>query len=682
MSVDSFPRQYARTRRFSLGEPRTISVSPTGSRVVFLRSISGADPLTSLWTYSLADGTERMLVDAGALLTGDLPTDTPEERARRERLRESAAGIVSYACDADVTLAAFTLSGALWAVNLITGAHWRVSDGSFFDPRPSPDGAWIAAVEDDSLVVLRTDGSSRRTLAAEVGVRWGVAEFVAAEEMGRHRGFWWSPDSAHLLVTRVDDSPVETAWIADPMRPTDHPVAHRYPFAGTPNADVRLFVVDLRGDRREVHRDREASPYLASVSWSEGGALAAVQSRDQRRISYLGVQDDGETTPIVDETDDDFVELVPGTPILDPSGTLVRCGERDGARALVVGESVVTPPNLQVRAVYAVDDGRVVFGANDRERPEELHVFEWRRGAITRLTQPAGVHVAVVGGPTVVVRSADSEHARASVAVLGGAELRSLVEEPLVRPRVEFARFGMRRIPVAVLTPSGHDGSPLPVLLDPYGGPHAQRVVRSSVAHATSQWFADQGFLVVVADGRGTPGLGSAWERAVKGDLAGGVLDDQIAVLDELGRTHPHADLDRVAIRGWSFGGYLAALAVLRAPDRFHAAIAGAPVTDWSLYDTHYTERYLGDPNDDPDAYKRSSLLPLAANLRRPLLLIHGLADDNVLAAHSLRLSAALTAAGRAHDFLPLLGVTHMTPQEDVAEHLLRVQLSFLRRAL
>ena len=206
--------------------------------------------------------------------------------------------------------------------------------------------------------------------------------------------------------------------------------------------------------------------------------------------------------------------------------------------------------------------------------------------------------------------------------------------------------------------------------------------MRSSNAFATSQWFADQGFAVVVADGRGTPGRGSEWERTVHLDLAAPVLEDQIDALEQAAAELGCLDLDRVAIRGWSFGGYLAALAVLLRPDRIRAAVAGAPVTEWRLYDTHYTERYLGDPQESPDVYDASSLLPLAAGLSRPLLLIHGLADDNVVAAHTLRLSSALLAAGRPHEVLPLVGMTHMAADEVVAEHLLLHQLDFLRRSL
>ncbi len=259
---------------------------------------------------------------------------------------------------------------------------------------------------------------------------------------------------------------------------------------------------------------------------------------------------------------------------------------------------------------------------------------------------------------------------------------------PPLELNVRLHRIGDRELATALLLPAGDEGhEPLPVLLDPYGGPHAQRVQQARSMFHTSQWFADQGFAVVVVDGRGTPGRGPAFEREVRGDLAGPVLDDQIDALDELARLEPRLDLGRVAIRGWSFGGYLAALAVLRRPDVLRAAIAGAPVTNWRLYDTHYTERYLGHPDREPENYRRTDLVEMVRTLDPgqhvpPLMLIHGLADDNVVAAHTLELSRALLEAGRSHTVLPLSGVTHMTPQEEVAENLLSVQLRFLRDAL
>ncbi|GAA3233492.1 hypothetical protein GCM10020216_053750 [Nonomuraea helvata] len=261
----------------------------------------------------------------------------------------------------------------------------------------------------------------------------------------------------------------------------------------------------------------------------------------------------------------------------------------------------------------------------------------------------------------------------------------SFAERPGLDLRVSLGRSGRRELATAVVLPSWHEqGSRrLPVLMDPYGGPHGQRVLNRRGAFLESQWFAEQGFAVIVADGRGTPGRGPEFERAVLNDLATPALEDQIDALQGVAEQYPDdLDLTRVAIRGWSFGGFLAALAVLRRPDVFHAAVAGAPVTDWRLYDTCYTERYLGHPDEQPEVYEKSSLFADAAKLERPLLLIHGLADDNVVAAHTLRLSSALLAAGRQHSVLPLSGVTHMTPQEVVAENLLLLQVDFLKKSL
>ena len=247
---------------------------------------------------------------------------------------------------------------------------------------------------------------------------------------------------------------------------------------------------------------------------------------------------------------------------------------------------------------------------------------------------------------------------------------------------MEFLRAGARELN-AILRPSDHRrGRSLPVLLDPYGGPHFGKVVAARNAYLESQWWADQGFAVIVTDGRGTPRRGVDWEQAVHLDLADIVLEDQLDALKAAAAADPDLDLERVAIRGWWFGGYLSALAVLRHPEAIHAAIAGAPVTDWRLYDTFYTEQYLGHPDEDPDVYDRNSLIADAPSLRRPLLLVHGLADDNVVSAHTLRLSRALLEAGRPHEVLPLTGITHMAVRPEVAENLLRLQLDFLTRAM
>jgi dipeptidyl-peptidase-4 len=307
-------------------------------------------------------------------------------------------------------------------------------------------------------------------------------------------------------------------------------------------------------------------------------------------------------------------------------------------------------------------------------------------GSVTPLGPDAATALARRAGGTTVIRTETLAASAPEFQVVRGdgsvqAGPRVLALDPGVHPKPLFTGPGERTV---VLLPgrwTAADG-PLPVLMEPYGGPHHAEVIYAARAYLESQWVADQGFAVVIGDGPGTPGSPS-WERAMRLDLATPALDAQVAALHAADAANPGAlDLSRVAIRGWSFGGYLAALAVLRRPDVFHAAVAGAPVTDWLLYDTAYTERYLGLPVEEPGAYAASSLLADAHRLSRPLLIIHGLSDDNVVAAHSLRLSSALLAAGRQHSLIPLSGVTHMTPQEVVAENLLLLQIDFVRQAL
>ncbi len=694
-AADSFPRQHARTQRLTLGEPRNVTVSADGRRAVFLRSRGGDDPVTCLWTIDLATHTEVLVADPRTLLEAGLDDLPPEERARRERLREGAGGVTAYATDERGTVAAFTIGGRLFVAGLLSGRSRPLEvEGPVFDPRPDPTARRLAYVQGRRLRVATLDGRSVVVAGDDdepETVSWGSADFVAAEEMRRMRGYWWSPDGERLAVCRVDQSPVATWHLGDPADPAVAPSVIRYPAAGTANADTTLHVIDAAdmdaagaGEPVDVEWDRAAFPYLADVQWGHHGLVITVQSRDQQRLEVRRVDPDtGATELLADDHDDAWVELVPGAPAFLADGRLVRCADRDGCRRLVVGTEAVTDPDLQVRSIVAAAGHEVVFLANPIDDPTVQHVWRWTvaEGA-SPLTDAPGVHTAAGTTSALVVRSATLEDERAVWLLPDGHELTSHAETALVTPNVRMHRTASRRLATALLLPHDHDGAPLPVLLDPYGGPHAQRVVRSRNAFATSQWFADQGFAVVVADGRGTPGRGSEFERAVRHDLATAPLDDQIEALLHLAEVTGALDLDRVAIRGWSFGGYLAALAVLRRPDVFHAAIAGAPVTEWRLYDTHYTERYLGDPTDDPGPYDASSLLPLARDLQRPLLLVHGLADDNVVAAHTLRLSSALLAAGRPHEVLPLVGVSHMTPQEVVAEHLLLHQLDFLRRAL
>jgi dipeptidyl-peptidase 4 len=689
----SFPRLLARTQRFTLGVPRDLRVVAGGERVLFIRTPTGTARTGMLWAYDVANAEERVVADPAELLGGSGEELSQQERARRERARESGGGIVSYATDAEGIVASFALSGKVWLADVVNGgARELPTVGAAIDPRVDPVGHRVAYCADGALRLVGADGSDERALAEPDGeeVVWGQAEFVAAEEMDRDRGFWWSPDGRSLLVERYDDAPVRVWHVADPANPEREPVRHRYPAAGTDNAEVSLWLVRIDADRLEVPWDHVAYPYLTRVSWSSyGDPVVQLTSRDQKRSQILTVDPStGQAALSRELSDDVWLDQVVGVPALGAGGRLVTCEDsEDTCRVCLDGEAV-SPPGLHVRAVLGIDEDGVIVTASTEPTEVQLVRIGYD-GIVTELTSGSAVHSGdSAGRTTVVARGALDADGNRVLVLRDGVDVAELENHQVYagfRPDVTMLRAGARELRTAVLFPRGHErGSrKLPVILDPYGGPHFQMVVAASRAFLESQWLADQGFCVIVADGRGTPGRGHAWDRTVRDRIAEVTLADQVEALHAVAEAYPDdVDLGRVGITGWSYGGYLAALAVLRRPDVFHAAVAGAPATDWSLYDTFYTERYLGHPDEQPEVYRAMSLIEDAPKLERPLMLIHGLVDDNVVVAHTLRLSSALLAAGRPHTVLPLTGVTHMTSQEVVAENLKLLQVDFLKRAL
>jgi dipeptidyl-peptidase-4 len=697
-------------------------VSPDGERITFLRSKAGDDPVTCLWEADAATGAERLAADPGAL-GADEENLPPQERARRERVREVTAGIVAYATDRDATRAVFAISGRVYTVPLGAAATGTATPRPVpaktpaLEPRLDPTGSRIAYIHDGALHVIDLETGQDTVAAQAEGVTFGLAEFVAAEEMDRARGYWWSPDGSQLLIARVDESAVSRWHIADPANPDKDPVEVAYPAAGTVNADVSLLIASVPPQATPddtVHIaqtplavippvsvklaevagwDRDAFPYLVNAVWGDD-LLIVVQARNQKTMRVINAVT-GEV--IREDTDPHWTDVVDGVPAQLASGDIVWTGISDGTRGLIIAPAAglaaatpLTPPGLQVQAVVATVGDDVLFTGSTEST--EVGLWRYGPGGLAPVATGPGVHAGGANGGTTVVASRTLASTGLTVRIARNGtvtgEIISHAPAPnLPHPAPQFIEAGPTGIRTAVLFPSWHQpGTRLPVLMDPYGGPGMRRVVKSAGMFLTSQWFAEQGFAVIVADGRGTPGRGPAWDRTIAGDFAQGVLEDQVTALVAAAEKFTDLDAARVGIRGWSFGGYLAALAVLRRPDVFRAGVAGAPPTDWRLYDTHYTERYLGHPAADAAAYQASSLIddPAQAVLSviRPLLIIHGMADDNVFVAHSLRLSSALLAAGYPHSVLPLSGITHMTSQETVAENMLLFQVAFLKQAL
>ena len=804
-AIKHFPRLRARTLRFGCGAPRSAQTVGDGSRALFLRSDGPEDLVTALWLSWFDESGEHhetKLADPRELLgaTADSEDVPAEEKARRERAREGGTGIVGYSADDDGNRIVFTINGRLFLTDIDwndeTGApepHTRELAGEWLDedpemytpvlnPRIAPDGEHVLYTTGSYLMLVDIGGELGDRITAVYGVSvededgnpaentWkiGLAEFVAGEEMDRYDGFWWAPDSQHVLFESFDTADEPTWYISDPADPEKPAAGRRYPRALTRNADVYLTVITLAFDENDryagitgnadVDWDREAYEYVAAVSWRRGhDPLVLVQNRRQTRDQVLevAVAADGAalgaTRVLEEHANEQWIDLVHGTPAYTPDDRLV-CSLNDMAtdtNRLTVDGRPFTPAGWNVRTVLdvtdedvlavvqrapeiatevprawagsgAASDAESLFGGHDARSFDVVSMGY--DGSVAPITTEPGQWTASRGARGMVVSGRDMRSARARMRhivtrrAVGGvtdaviaantsdaanttditaADITSTAAEPGFTPNVTFTRLGEHRLYTAIIAPSPSSpyahADKLPVLMKPYGGPGFQQVVASQSFYWEGQWWADQGFLVVTADGRGTTGRGPAWDRAIFENMKGVTLADQIEAVNALpeavsrlnadGRRPgvPAPDLDKVCMIGWSYGGFLSALAVLDAPNVFKAACAGAPPTDWTLYDTHYTERYLGL---DPDVYYRNGIVQDAPKLERPLMLIHGFADDNVTIAHSLRLSQALMAAGRPHTFLPLTGITHMTNDETVAENLLTLQRDFLRDAL
>ncbi|MBW5482975.1 S9 family peptidase [Streptomyces bambusae] len=697
---DDYLALSARTARFSHGSPRSFAFGDEARLLYFLRSGGPTDPLHSLWVLDTATGAERLLADPRDLdpVPGRLPL---AERRLRERIRLVTPGIGSYALSGDGLRAVFALNGRLFEVRAdgevqaggAGGPKEIATAGPAVDPRPNADGSAVAYVCEDALYVA----PGGRVSPAD-GARWGLAEFAAAEELARDRGHWWSPDGVTLLAARVDESALPRRHFADPAHPEREPEDFAYPQAGGPNADVQLWVLGPGGRRVRLDWDAERFPYVSGAGWETADEiLLTVQDRLQQQVLLLSADPaTGRIRELSRTVHPHWVDPLPGTPARLPDGRMLTSAdvppaaaegapEAGAARGLAVDRRPVTGDGLQVRRVAGVHEGRLLIEAGRRDPSEQqVLLLDPDTGALTPVADGPGVHSVSACAGALLLTAADADGFRRTVTTADGRRLtvRDLARPLPYRVAPVLERVTEHGVPTALVLPRGHvPGRRLPVLLDSYGGPGYQDVSAEPRRWQDRQWWADQGFAVVTIDNRGTPYVSPAFTHAMYRGFSEVTLEDQVAALAALGERHADLDLTRVGVRGWSYGGYLSAMAVLRRPDVFHAAAAGAPPTDFRLYDTAYTERYLGLPQEHPEVYERDCLLGDAPGLNRPLLLITGLADDNVHPSHTLRLSRALTDAGRPHQLLALPGVTHMTPG-GVREQLMRQELAFFHREL
>ena len=710
-----FLAAYAATFRFRLGHPRSFAWLPDGSRLYYLRSPARSF-VQRLYVFDPATGKETLALTAEQLLAGAAETLSPEEQARRERQRQAARGITSYRLSKDGRTLLIPLSGRIFLWDPITTKSRELQlpgAGAVLDPRLSPDGTQVAWVRGGALWAMALNGGAavRLTPPGTKELQFGLAEFVAQEEMARHHGYWWSPDGRAIAFQRTDTSAVERMHIHDPLHPDKPGRSWPYPRPGKTNAAVRLGVVAAAGGKlRWLDWDHKRWPYLTRVRWQKSAPLTVVvQNRTQTELAVLSVvaplkrpKKPAEWQTLLTERDTTWLNLDPAMPRWLPDGRrFLWTTERAGSWQLELHDlsgkldRVLTQPAFGYHGLVSLDaDGEAVTLLASTEASEQ-HIYRLRLSPTSqprppeRLTATPGWHGAVVaksGDAWLLELGPTNAPSRVEV---GGRQrpsphiLPHEAESPGFPVQPRFLTVGPRKVRAAVLMPRNAKlGQRFPVILHVYGGPHYNVVRATQSRWAMQQWLADHGYVVCSFDGRGTPWRGRAWERATKGDLLSAPLADQVEALRILGAQLPAMDTSRVGVFGWSFGGTFSAAAVMRYPGVFKAAVAGAPVTDWLGYDTHYTERYLGLPAAAPQAYKISSPLTSATQLKRPLMLIHGTADDNVWFSQSVKLSKALFDAGIQHDFVPLPGHTHMVRDRKTLERMYERILGFFGQHL
>ena len=703
----------------SLVKPK---VAPDGSRVTFLRGKDRDRNRLDLWAYDIASGQTLMLVDADDVLPGtEVLSDA--EKARRERQRTAAlSGIVDYQWSPDGKSLLFPLGGELYLYDLAKASEAKsgkdavrkLTNGEGFatDPKLSPLGGFVSFIRDRNLWVIELAGGTPVQLTSDGSevIGNGIAEFVADEEMDRHTGYWWAPDDSALAFARIDESPVPVQKRYEVYPDRTDVVEQRYPAAGDRNVLVQLGVVAPRAGAKPRWIDLGSNPdiYLARVDWRDPQRLAFQrQSRDQQALELVEADlATGKQRLLVRETSKTWVPLHNDLRFLK-DGRLLWNSERSGFEHLYVvatdgTATALTSGDWPVDGLLAVDEaaGQVYFAAG-KESPLDTQVYRvpLAGGAIERLSKEDGLHAATFARNASVYVDSWSNPATPPQLQLfrnDGKMIATLVDNRLADPKHPYAAFkdahrplefgtltaadGSTQLHYSVITPSGFDPKQrYPVVVNVYGGPAAQTVKRNW-APDFNQYLAQHGYVVFSIDNRGTPRRGAAFGGALYGRQGTVEVDDQLQGVKWL-KAQPWVDGSSIGVTGWSNGGYMTLMLLARASDAYACGVAGAPVTDWALYDTHYTERYMNLPAANVDGYRNARVLEHIDGLTSELLLIHGMADDNVLFSNSTALMSALQQRGQPFELMTYPGAKHGLKGKDLL-HRLRITEGFFGRCL
>jgi dipeptidyl-peptidase 4 len=687
--------------------PRALKLSPDGSLLTSLRPRADDRERFDLWAVDTTSGAARMLVDSTKFGAREI---SEAEKMQRERARIGGTkGIVAYDWAPDGKSLLVPLDGDLFIADL-NGDTRRLTNTpqGELDATVSPKGGFVSFVRDQNLFVIDMAAGSERRLTRDGGntLSWGVAEFVAQEEMDRTRGHWWSPDDARIAVARVDESGVAIVSRAAIGAEGTQVFDQRYPRAGAANAVVDLYV--MRNDGTQLVKvDLGSNPdiYLARVDWVPDGKTLYVQrqSRDQKTLDLLRVDPvTGRSSVVFTETAKTWLNLHDNLRVLK-DGSLIWSSERDGFMHLYRWQAgkwtQLTKGKWAVRSIVGLDEGKglITFTGN-RETPLEQNVYRVsvNGGAIETLGDAGWWNSAAMNKDATRMIVARSNMVQPDQSYLADADGKRIqwIEENRVADAHPYAPFmashvtpqfgtlkaaGGQVLHYKLLMPKLAEGAKAPVFVQVYGGPGAGRQVTGAWGGALQQYLVQQGWIVFSVDGRGTPDRGKAFEDPIYRAMSGVEVDDQLAGVGWLKR-QSFVDPKRIAVYGWSYGGYMTLRLLQRAPGVFAAGISGAPVTKWELYDTHYTERYMGTPQKDAAAYAKSSALASANAMSDPLLLIHGMADDNVVFENSTALMAKLQQGAKPFETMVYPGQTHRVAGPGVSVHLWRTILDFLDR--